>query len=280
MRAGGATSAPPACDIGSGAGGYACCTTPETANGVFRTQLFARVLPPGTTMLRAALKRRPTVVSVELGANEVLGATRGVAIPGVSMVPPSVWRPMYDALVDTVQMRVPRVVLVGLIRDAATFPSLRFGSEIWADAPTLLAAFHVKVLPDCNGSQNLIFVPVRIPTAIAIGSFYRSTGLPPYDFSCADGGTRVVDSVLTPAELGVVNSILNTMSADLRAGDPAVGGPERDTEENRGRPRGEVCPDDRDHTDGQSHARLAVVHLTGAGVAGRRRTQVVGHRAH
>lgn len=192
-------------------------TTPETANGIFRKQLFSRVLPPGTTMLHAALMRRPTVVSIELGANEVLGATSGIAIPGVSIVPPSFWIPTYDALVDAVQMHVPRIVMVGLIRNAASFPSFRYGSEIWADAPTLLAAFHVNVLADCNASPNLVFVPVRIPTAIAIGTARRNAGLPPYDFSCADGGTGVRDYVLTPAEAAVVNAILNQMSAHIRA---------------------------------------------------------------
>jgi hypothetical protein len=191
--------------------------TPQTVNGVFKKKLWSRVLPPSTTMLHAALMRRPTVVSVELGANEVLGATSGIAIPGVSMVPPSVWMPTYDALVDTLQMHVPRGVLVGLIRNAASFPSFRYGYEIWADAPTLLAAFHVNVLSDCNGSQNLVFVAVRIPTAVATGAAYKKAGLPPYNFSCADLGTGVRDYVLTPADVALVNSYLNTMTAHIRA---------------------------------------------------------------
>lgn len=191
--------------------------TPETVNGILKKGLWSRVLPPGTTMLHAALMRRPTVVSIELGANEVLGATSGIAIPGVSIVPPAFWMPTYDALVDTVQMNVPRIVLVGLIRNAASFPSFRYGSEIWADAPTLLAAFHVNVLPDCNASPNLVFVAVRIPTAVATGLAYKKAGLPPFDFSCADGGLGVRDYVLTPAEASVVNGVLNTMTAHIRA---------------------------------------------------------------
>lgn len=192
-------------------------TTPETARGVFRKKLFSRVLPSGTTMLQAALQRRPTVVSVELGANEVLGATRGAVQLDTTVMRPSTWIPLYDALVDAVQANVPRAVLVGLIRNAATFPSFRYGSEIWADAPTLLAAFHVNVLPDCNASPNLIFVPVRIPTAVATGAAHRKAGLPPFNFSCADLGHGVVDYVLSPAEAATVNSILNTMTAHIRS---------------------------------------------------------------
>jgi hypothetical protein len=155
-------------------------------------------------------------VSVELGANEVLGARSGVAIPGVSIVPPAVWAPTYDALVDTVVTNVRKVVLVGLIQDAASFPGFRRGAEIYADAPTLLAAFHVAVAPDCSASQNLLFVPVRVPTAISIGLYYRANALPPYVLSCADGGLGVVDYVLTPAEAGVVNATLATMTQHVR----------------------------------------------------------------
>jgi hypothetical protein len=48
---------------------------------------FSRVLPPGTTALHALLSQHPTLVSVELGANEVLKATSGLILPGVSVVP-------------------------------------------------------------------------------------------------------------------------------------------------------------------------------------------------
>ncbi len=191
-------------------------STPENVSGVFKQQLYSRVLPRRTTMLHAALRRRPTFVSVELGANEVLKATSGVAIIGATIVPPSVWAFSYDALVDTVQMNVARAVLVGLIDNTASFPSFRYGYEIYADAPSLLAAFNVAVSPDCNASPNLVFVPVRIPTAVANGLGNRARGLPPFVFSCADGGTGVVDYVLTPAEEGVVTGVLRSMSRHIR----------------------------------------------------------------
>src|SRR5262249_14862630 len=49
-------------------------TTPEAAP---TRPWYARVLSPGTTQLTAALSQHPTLVSVELGANEVLNATSG-----------------------------------------------------------------------------------------------------------------------------------------------------------------------------------------------------------
>jgi hypothetical protein len=194
-------------------------TTPETARGVLGKKLYSLVLPPNTTQLEAALYRKPLVVSVELGANEVLGARSGIAIvaPNGSIVPPAIWSPNYDAVLDAVTKNTPRVVVSGLIRDAANFPGFRYGHEIAADATALLGAFHVAVSSDCNGSQNLIFVPVRIPTAVATGLAYRNAGLPPFSFACADQGPTTQDFVLTPAELAIVNQTLATMTAHIRA---------------------------------------------------------------
>lgn len=191
--------------------------TPQTVPSVFGKNLYALILPPNTTQLHAALQKTPRVLSIELGANEVLGARSGVAIVGATIFPPAQWAPLYDALVDTAVRIAKRAVVVGLINDVASFPSFRRGAEIFADAPTMLAAFNVIVSNDCNASQNLIFVPVRIPTAVSIGLYNRAHSLPPFAFSCADGGTGVVDYVLTPAEAAVVNATLATMSTHIRA---------------------------------------------------------------
>lgn len=192
-------------------------STPQSITDPFGAQLYSRILSPGMTQLRSAMQQKPRVVSVELGANEVLSARSGVAIPGVTITPFATWAPMYDALVDTVQQVAPRVVLVGLISDVATFPSFRRGAEIYADAAMLLGAFHVQVAADCNASQNLLFVPVRIPTAVATGIGRRNAGLSPAVLSCADSGTGVRDYVLTPTEAGIVNAALGQMSAHIRA---------------------------------------------------------------
>ncbi len=192
-------------------------TTPETARGVLARKLYANVLRPGTTQVQAAMSRRPLVLSVELGANEVLGTRVGAVIEDTTYLPTHKWAPLYDGLLDAVTQTVPRVVVAGLIQDAAKFPSFRFGHEIAADAPALLAAFHVAVAPDCAGSQNLIFVPVRVPTAVATGLAYRANGLPPFTFSCAAGGPDTRDYVLDPGERATVNGLLSAMTSHIRA---------------------------------------------------------------
>jgi hypothetical protein len=191
-------------------------TTPELHQDPFYRKLYPLILPPNTTQLLAMKAQSPTFVSVEFGANEVLGARSGVAIPGVTMFPFATWVSLYNTLTAEVARSTTRGLLVGLIADVASFPSFRRGGEIWSDRQTLLAAFHVAVNRDCADSRNLLFLAVRIPVAVATAAAYRSNGLPPFDFRCSDGGQGVQDYVLTPAEAGVVNQQLAMMNNHIR----------------------------------------------------------------
>jgi len=60
-------------------------TTPENVTDASNRLVIARVLPPGATQISALIGQNPKIVSVEFGANEVLGSRSGIAIPGVSM---------------------------------------------------------------------------------------------------------------------------------------------------------------------------------------------------
>ena len=191
--------------------------TPELQLDAFYSKLYPRVLPPGMTQLSAALAQNPKFVSVELGANEVLNARSGIAIEGATIFPVAVWKTLYTSLTDQLASDARRGVLVGLIDDVATFPSFRRGSEIFADAPTLLAGFNVQVGNDCDGSDNLLFVPVVVPTAVAKGLALRGAQLPAHVLSCADGGLGKQDFVLTPSEAGVVNAKMAEMDAFIAA---------------------------------------------------------------
>lgn len=192
-------------------------TTPENQSDPFYARLYTRILPPGHTQLTAALSLDPKFVSIELGANEVMGARSGIAIPGVTIVPFAAWAAQYTSLVDAVAAEVKRGVLVGLIEDVASFPSFRRGGELYADRAAFLAGFHVQVNGNCENSANLMFVAVRVATAVATGLAQKARGLAPYDLTCADGGQGAQDFVLTPAEAAVVNSVLAQMNAHIAA---------------------------------------------------------------
>ena len=191
--------------------------TPETHPDAFYSKLYSRILPAGKTQLDAALAQNPKFVSVELGANEVMPARSGIAIPGTTIFPVATWAPLYTALVDRVAQEVGRGILVGLINDVASFPSFRRGGELYSDRATFSAAFNVQVSSDCEDSRNLLFVAVRVPTAIATGLSQKARGLGPFVLSCADGGLGVQDFVLTPAEQQIVNATLAEMDQHIAA---------------------------------------------------------------
>jgi hypothetical protein len=147
-------------------------TTPENTTDPGNAGIISRVLQPGMTQVSTMVGENPKLVSVELGANEVLGARSGVAIEGVSMFPYEAWVPLYDALLNQVDQVAQKAVVVGLIDDIAEFPGIRTGNEMWGQRLQFAGAFNVNVADDCNGSPNLIFVPIFVPTAVATGAYY------------------------------------------------------------------------------------------------------------
>lgn len=182
-------------------------TTPEmTSNPVYR-----RVLQPGHTQVSTMLENNPKLVSVELGVNEILGARSGIAIPGLTLVPVPVWAAQYDQVLNAVESITKMAVLVGLPADVRNFPGLRTGNEIWADRPEFAAA-KITVLPDCNGSLNEIFVPVKVGLALVAASHSPV----PIPFSCAAGGPTDQDLTLTPAEVAIVNAQAAAMNAHIQ----------------------------------------------------------------
>src|SRR3954462_9762059 len=103
----------PTNDLGiDGANTYdALRVTPETTQveSVKRRRQYRLVLPPKTTQVTGMMHQNPTLVSVELGANEVLGVTTGLMLPAAryrtafTFVPNSVWQPVYAEVLDSVK---------------------------------------------------------------------------------------------------------------------------------------------------------------------------------
>jgi hypothetical protein len=196
---------------------HALFATPENPDPGHATQ-YPRVLPPGMSQIQAMESQNPKIVSVELGGNEVLGASHGLYLPGASVVPVSVWAPQYHQVADRVQAATKRAVLVGLVDDVRSFPSFRTGNELW-DARATFAPFNVAVSADCSGSQNLVFVAVKVPVAVATGAFYAGHGLGAYTLSCVDAPstTGIEDYILAPSDVAAVNAQLGQMNTIIRA---------------------------------------------------------------
>lgn len=175
----------------------------ETARVARKGELYSRVLPPGQTQVAAMLAQKPTFVSVELAANEVLPASTGRI---EAMTPYADWVRDYDAVLAAVKSTGARAVLVGLPTDAANFPSVRRAREFF-DQRAFLRTVGIQVGTDCGLSSNHLFIPGYLLTLISRA---------PTTATCADV-PGAVDYVLTTSDIAAINARMAQMNAYMQA---------------------------------------------------------------
>src|SRR2546423_10072783 len=105
--------------------------TPDTTNAApanvesdQRKRLYKAVLAPKLSQVTSMMQQNPTLVSVELGANEVLRTvTGGILVPAAAyrqpdntftFYPITLWQPQYDAIVDSVAKTGAKALLVSV----------------------------------------------------------------------------------------------------------------------------------------------------------------------
>jgi hypothetical protein len=214
------TYALPRNDVGiDGANSYdALRITPESAfvETVKRRRQYRAVLPPGKSQVTAMMMQNPTLVSVELGANEVLGVTSGLVLPAAryrtafTLAPNAVWQPVYQEVLDSVKKTGAKAILVS-VPNVSNIVSFRTGDELWANRAEF-GTFGVVINADCQGNANLIFVPIKVATAVGTA---RATGTA-FNLSCTDApGTQ--DNILTPADITTITGVVAGMNTYIQA---------------------------------------------------------------
>jgi len=175
----------------------------ELAAGARVAPLYDRVLGPGPTQVSAMLAKSPTLVSVELAANDVLPASTGRI---AAMTPYDQWQTDYDAVVAAVQSTGARAVLVGLPTDAAKFPSIRTSREFFNQWAYLLG-LGISVSYKCYYSSNHLFIPGYVLTLLSHA---------PTTATCADV-PGAVDYVLTPSDVSAINARMAAINTHIQA---------------------------------------------------------------
>ena len=198
---------PPANNVAiSGADVHDALTTTvasATARSARVGTLYRRVLAPGQTQVTAMVAQRPTFVSVELAANDVLPASTGRI---AAMTPYASWQADYDQVIAAVRGTGARAVLVGLPDNAASFPSVRRARELFNEWPYLLT-LGITVSVSCYFSSNHVFVPGYILTLLARA---------PATATCADV-PGAADYVLTASDIAAINARMAQINAHIRA---------------------------------------------------------------
>lgn len=181
-----------------------------------RKRLYKAVLLAKNSQVTEMMSQNPTLVSVELGANEVLRTvTGGILVPAAAyrqpdntftFYPITLWQPQYDAIVDSVAKTGAKALLVSV----PLIPSLVGvypGDDFYQQAAAF-QQFGVVVNADCQGNTNLIY---------AFGKVFTALGSPkPYNFSCTNNPSAA-DFILTPADTAFIDDLIRQMNAHISA---------------------------------------------------------------
>ena len=190
---------------------------PITVESDQRKRLYKAVLLPKNSQVTEMMSQNPTLVSVELGANEVLRTvTGGIVVPAAAyrqadntftFYPITLWQPQYDAIVDSVAKTGAKAMLVSV----PLIPSLVGvypGDDFYLQAAAF-QSFGIVVNADCQGNTNLIYAFGKVLTAL--GSPTK-----PYNFSCTNNPSAA-DFILTPADTAFVDDLIRQMNAHISA---------------------------------------------------------------
>jgi hypothetical protein len=173
-------------------------------------KVAARVLPPNQTQVAAMRAQNPTFVSVELGAAEFLPALSGLLSENTTFIPIETFTASYGNVVDAVKQTGAGALLVTLPTDVTKIPVVRTSAEIASQRAAFLL-LNVSVNSNCDTSPNFVTLP-KVVFALFNGATRASSGLSPYDLSCADV-QALADGILTPADVATLNALIAQMNA-------------------------------------------------------------------
>jgi len=192
-----------------------------------RLQLF---FLGGMVPITALMERQPTLVTVEIGANDVTTSIASGGDPGArdSITPPEVFTPLFATLADSLD-RTGAKVLVGTVPDPTLLPFASRGLIYWClkngcgapinipANPVFQALVRFTVSNNCaplgaGGAPNP-FGQSLVPWTIGIGAALRS-GRPPFPAFTLDCTNTAL--VVTPDEQAYIASTVAADNAAIR----------------------------------------------------------------
>jgi hypothetical protein len=192
--------------------------SPTAAYGPGDRARYPLVLGATQSQVTAMRIEGASIVSVELGLTEVLGAaTSGLLVAATSYtqaspytyVPASVFATVFSAIADSVKATGAKAVLLSVPKVSALY-ALRPAVELWNDRGEL-ATFGITVSADCSASPNLVFTAALVPSLAAT---FTATGAT-QNLSCTDVPGSA-DAVLTPADVATLDAVVTQMNAQIQ----------------------------------------------------------------
>lgn len=190
--------------------------SPSSIDPDQRKRLYKAVLAPGKSQVTSMLAMKPTLVSVEIGVNEILRTiSGGIVIPATryrqadgtfTLIPTAVWQPEYDAIIDSVAKSGAKALLVS-VPLVSSLVSVVSGDELYQDRAAM-QSFGIVVSSDCNGNKNLVYTFAKMLTVLAQTK--------PATLSCTDN-PAAADFILTAADTTIVNGQVRAMNTHIQS---------------------------------------------------------------
>lgn len=177
----------------------------------------------GQTPWNAVKKSQPTLLSIEIGSSDVIGAVSSLPDPGDpdSITPYPVFAENYTRFADSVETLNTKVVAF-TIPDVTQIPYTSRGSVYWClknGCPGVPVQFPATVTVNNNCASALTGIPgangdsVLVPWTIGVAGLLRASQPPftPFNLDCSN-----TLQVVTPTEYAYVRTTTDQMNELIR----------------------------------------------------------------
>lgn len=178
----------------------------------------------GQTPWNAVKAAQPTLLSIEIGSSDVIGAVASLPNPGDpdSITPYPVFAENYTRFADSVATLGTKVVVL-TIPDVTQIPYTSRGSVYWClkngVCPGVPASFPPNVTVDNNCASGQI-IPgskgdsILVPWTIGVAGLLRASQspFPPFNLDCSN-----TNQVVTPAEYAYIRNTTAQMNDLIRS---------------------------------------------------------------
>jgi hypothetical protein len=177
----------------------------------------------GQTPWNAVKAAKPTLLSIEIGASDVIGAVSSLPNPGdsASITPFPVFAENYVRFADSVSTLGTKVV-ASTVPDITQIPYTSRGSVYWClknGCPGVPVQFPPTVTVDNNCASPLTGIPgangdsVLVPWTIGVVGLLRASAPPftPFNLDCSN-----TLEVVTPAEFAYIRNTTDQMNQLIR----------------------------------------------------------------
>lgn len=191
---------------------YDSNTSQSKGNGYFNIVLRGGLFQ-NSTMLRQAIQLKPTVMTLWLGNNDILGGiTAGTVVEGVTVTPTAVYTALMDKALDTLLRETTAHIFMANIPSIVTIPFVTTVPKV------VISATFQPVIDTATKSPIPVLTKeadVEYILLPALAEYAKGTGVPKGVLN-GTGDSLAVTMTLTKAEVATANKLTDEYNAYLK----------------------------------------------------------------